>query len=326
MVDGYGREINYLRISVTDRCNLRCQYCMPAEGIQTLTHDQILTLEEIQRVVKVAATVGIKKVRLTGGEPLVRKNLLRFIEYMKDIDEIDDVSITTNGILFPDMAEELKNAGLNRVNISMDTMVPERYSFITRGGKLEIVQLAVQKALALGMKPVKLNVVVIKGFNDVELMDFAQLAYDYPLHVRFIEFMPIGDLLFWDRKKMFSAAQMREIIEKEFTLEEGKRIRGNGPACYYGIKGGIGSLGFINPISSHFCAECNRIRLTADGKLRPCLYDHHEVDLKKALRDGTSDEGIRDLVVQAIQQKPERHHMDRGWGENNSRKMSQIGG
>jgi cyclic pyranopterin phosphate synthase len=299
---------------------------MPEEGITALEHEQILSFEEIQRIVKVAAGMGIKKVRLTGGEPLVRKDLPQLLRYIDDIEAIDDLSMTTNGILFEDQAEDLRAAGLNRVNISLDTLLPERFAYITRGGKIEKVKRAIFKALEMNMNPVKINTVVIKGFNDDELLDFAHLAYQYPLHIRFIEYMPVGDLLTAEGKLGVSAEKMRHSIEQAYTLVPGKKVRGNGPAKYYDIVGGKGSLGFINPISNHFCAECNRLRLTAEGKMRACLYDLHEIDLKPALADTSSDRGLRDLFIQAVNSKPQRHHMSEGWGQGNRRKMVQIGG
>jgi len=253
MKDSYGREINYLRVSITDRCNLRCRYCMPEEGITKIEHYNILSLEEIYNLIRVASGLGIKKVRLTGGEPLIRKNIVQLISNIAGLSEIDDLALTTNGILFSDMAEELKNAGLKRVNISMDTMVGEKFKYITRGGNLEKVSDAVFKALELGMEPVKINTVVIKGFNDSEIMDFAALAYKYPLHIRFIEFMPVGDLLFWSQEKLISIDEIKKKIEQEYEIYEGSKIEGNGPAKYYHLQGGMGTIGFISPMSNHFC-------------------------------------------------------------------------
>lgn len=325
MLDGQGREINYLRVSVTDRCNLRCQYCMPESGISHVGHNDILSLEEIARLVRVGASIGIRKVRLTGGEPLVRRNLSQLIQYINDIKEIDDIAITTNGVLFAPLAEELKAAGLNRINFSLDSMVAEKYRYITRSGNLTTVLNSIEKALALEIHPIKLNTVVIKGFNDDEIMDFTELAYKYPLHVRFIEFMPIGDLLFWHKDRLMTSQETKQRIEQKYVLEETCKIDGNGPASYYKISGGAGSVGFIAPMSNHFCAQCNRIRMTAEGKLRACLYEQGETDLRLALRN-SSDEELRQLFVATLNEKPRRHHMQTGWGEDNHRKMYQIGG
>lgn len=325
MVDSFGRHINYMRISITDRCNLRCRYCMPEEGVKDLGHGIILSLEDIARLTRVAAQVGIRKVRLTGGASGT-KNITGLIKDIAAIPEIDDIAMTTNGILFPAMAGELKEAGLKRVNISMDTLNEERFAYITRRGGLSSVRQAIFKALELDMHPVKINVVVIRGFNDDEINNFARLAYDYPLHIRFIEYMPVGDLLFWEPERMMSSEEIRNVLQNEYELIPEKTVEGNGPARYYQLTGGKGSLGFISPMSHQFCAECNRIRLTADGKLRGCLYEKQEVDLKEALKRGATDDELRELFLQAIKSKPARHNMNSGWGQLNTRKMYQIGG
>jgi len=326
LLDTKGRNINYMRISITDRCNLRCLYCMPKEGVDLLGHASILSLEQIARLVRVAAGIGIRKVRLTGGEPLVRRNVVQLVKYIKDIDGIDDISLTTNGVLFADMAADLQAAGLDRVNFSLDSLIEEKYGYITRAGKLSAVMKSIDLALAMGMDPVKINTVLIRGFNDSEILDFAQLAYAHPLHIRFIEFMPIGDLQFWNRDNILTSEETRRIIKKKYHLVEGKKIKGNGPAKYYYLEGGKGSVGFISPMSNHFCAECNRIRMTAEGRLRGCLYDRNESDLKLALENRASDEQLRQIFLETINSKPEKHQMDKGWGADNHRKMYQIGG
>jgi cyclic pyranopterin phosphate synthase len=299
---------------------------MPLEGVQKLGHDRILSLEEIARLVRVAAQVGIRKVRLTGGEPLIRRNISRLIGYIREIPEIDDIALTTNGTLFYDMAEELRGAGLDRINFSLDTMVAEKYKYITRQGKLEDATRAINKALELKMDPVKINTVLIKGFNDNEVMDFADLAFNRPLHIRFIEFMPIGDLKFWNQENIISSSETINMIKRKYKLVEGKTIKGSGPAKYYTLEGGQGSVGFISPMSNHFCGECNRIRMTAEGKLRGCLYDKTESDLKLAVRAGDRDEDLRQIFFKTINSKPDKHNMNSGWGSENHRKMYQIGG
>lgn len=327
MVDGFGREINYMRISVTDRCNLRCLYCMPEEGIDSkLARKEILSLEELARLTRIAALAGIKKVRLTGGEPLVRRNIEKLVEYIAGIPEIDDIALTTNGIRFKPMANNLKRAGLKRVNFSLDSLKPERFRYITRGGDIKPVMESIFTALDLGLTPVKINTVVIRGFNDDELIDFASLAYDYPLHIRFIEFMPVGDLLFWHEDKLIKSDQIKSRLEKEFELTLPDKIVGSGPAKYFSLKGGRGSVGFISPMSNHFCSECNRIRLTADGKLRGCLYSKNELDLWEAMKKGATSEELVMLFLEAINNKPGQHEMKSGWGVENERKMYQIGG
>jgi len=326
MLDNYQRDINYLRVSVTDRCNLRCRYCMPEEGVGNLGHYMILSLEDMARLIKISTSVGIRKVRFTGGEPLVRRNIGQLIRYTSQVAGIDDIAITTNGILYAGMAKELKEAGLTRVNISLDTLSEPKYRFITRRGDLKDAQAAIFKALELEMHPVKINTVIIRGFNDNEIMDFARLAYEYPLHLRFIEFMPIGDLHYWKKERMISIDEVKSQIEKKYELQADKTIKGNGPAKSYRIAGGKGSLGFIAPMSNHFCSECNRLRMTADGKLRGCLYDKRETDLKTAIMSGASDKELEMLFREAIIMKPARHYMNAGWGNENERKMFQIGG
>jgi len=326
MLDSYAREIDYLRISVTDRCNLRCRYCMPEEGIESIGHANILTFEQIVRLIKVATKIGIRKIRFTGGEPLVRKNIINLIAQVAEIPQIEDIAITTNGVLFAAMAEDLKNAGLTRVNFSLDTFIPEKFNYITRLGDLNDVTRAINKALQVGIAPIKINTVVMKGFNDNEILDFVKLAYEMPLHVRFIEFMPIGDLPFYQKERLFTMDEIKQIIELRYDLLSGSTLQGNGPAKSYQIKGGMGTVGFISAMSSHFCSECNRIRMTVDGKLRGCLFDKKEISLKMALDNGASDEKLASLFSKAIREKPNRHHMNEGWGADNERKMYQIGG
>lgn len=326
MLDRIGRDINYLRISVTDRCNLRCRYCMPPEGYDLGAHHDILNLEEIARLVRIASYTGIKKVRLTGGEPLLRRNIVQLIRYLKAIPGIDDIAVTTNGILLPDMADELQQAGLNRVNISLDTLKPDRYSYITRGGAFEKAVKAMEVSLERGFNPVKINTVLVKGFNDDEIMDFCRITIDYPVHVRFIEFMPIGELDFWEADRIVKNGEVLETIQNHFVIRPEKMSSGGGPAKYYRIEGARGTVGFISPMSNHFCHECNRLRLTADGKLRACLYDETERDLKRALREGASDKEIEKLIIDSIAFKPEKHAMGQvAWGEHD-RKMFEIGG
>jgi cyclic pyranopterin phosphate synthase len=299
---------------------------MPEDGIENVDGASVLTLEQIVQLVRVAARVGVRKVRFTGGEPLVRKNIAGLIAKVAEIPQIDDIAITTNGGLFTEMAEELKAAGLTRVNFSLDSFDPQRFNYITRRGHLDAVLRSISKALTLGMAPVKINTVVMKGFNDDEILNFANLAYEWPLHVRFIEFMPIGDLPFFQKDRFVSASETMQRIESHFELIKGSSLQGNGPAKSYQIKGGMGTVGFISPMSSHFCYECNRIRMTADGKLRGCLFGKQETNLKLALENGVSDEKLADMFKEAIRAKPQRHHMNEGWGTDNTRKMYQIGG
>ena len=326
MKDDCSREINYLRISVTDRCNLRCTYCMPREGIKPISHHEILRNEEIERLVRAAALVGINKIRLTGGEPLVRKGLLELIKLIAAVPEIDDIALTTNGVLLPDMAARLKEAGLKRVNISLDTLKPRRYEEVTRMGKIGDVWRGIEAALEQGFHPVKINVVAIRGFNNDEILDLVGLSFKYPLHVRFIELMPIGISDAWASYRHIPVFEIKDIIERGMgKLQEVKRMDGNGPAKYYHLPGIQGSIGFISPVSDHFCSYCNRLRLTAEGRLRPCLYSNKEIDVKKPLRSNATDMELAKLFAQAIKLKPTRHNIGEGWQEQD-RIMSQIGG
>lgn len=325
MIDTFNRKINYLRISVTDRCNLRCVYCMPPEGVKQTPHWEILSLEEIRRVVDAASDVGIRKIRITGGEPLVRKNILDLFQYISANPNIDDLSVTTNGILFADMAEDLKKAGLNRVNFSLDSLVADNFKDITRVGKFDDVWRGIQKALELDLHPVKLNVVAVRGVNDQEFADFARLSRELPLHIRFIELMPIGECNPWAVGNFIAAEEIMQRLQQEFgALETEIKVTGSGPAKYYRLPGAKGTIGFITAISEHFCGTCNRLRLTANGQLRPCLYGNQEFDLKTPLRNGVSRQELAELIAKAIRHKPNQHHMEDGWTDR--RVMSQIGG
>ncbi|MEW6182498.1 MAG: GTP 3',8-cyclase MoaA [Bacillota bacterium] len=306
MQDNFHREINYLRVSVTDRCNLRCVYCIPREGVPLLPHAEVLRLEEVERVVRAGVLTGVRKVRFTGGEPLVRKGFTSLVEMIARIPEIDDLAVTTNGILFGTYANELKNAGLKRVNLSLDTLRPERYRRITGGGELAKVLAAMETALESGFHPVKLNTVVVKGFNDDEITALARLSIDRPLHVRFIELMPFGPAKEWGKDASIPTGEVKKRLESEFgTLEAGKKPAGGGPARYYRLPGAAGTVGFISGMSGHICARCNRLRLTAAGKLRPCLFGEHEVDIKGPLRGGAGIEELAGIIRTAIRSKYE---------------------
>ncbi len=322
--DSFQRPINYLRISVTDRCNLRCVYCMPAEGVPLMSHADILSYEEIYTVVKAAAEMGINKVRLTGGEPLVRAGLSDLVRLLVSIDTIDDISLTTNGTRLAQYAVELKEAGLHRVNVSLDSLKPERFRQITRCGSLEDTLEGIEAAKTAGLTPVKINAVVMAGVNDDELTDFAAKTVSDGWHVRFIELMPVnGDEPVTD--KLFSASEMRERIEAMGKLEPSEVEVGNGPAKYYRLPGANGTIGFITPVTEHFCYRCNRLRLTADGKLRPCLLSEEEIDLKEPLRSGASVLELKKLIEKAIASKPKGHHLAEG-KKQKGRPFSQVGG
>lgn len=326
MRDKCCREINYLRVSVTDRCNLRCIYCLPREGVRLVPSHEILRIEEIVRLLKAASQAGIKKVRLTGGEPLIRKGLVDLVAAINEIPGIDDLALTTNGIHLPLLGRELKEAGLRRVNISLDTLDDGMYRRITRHGELGQAWNGIEKALELGLNPVKINAVVIKGLNDGEVEDLAALTLKYPLHVRFIELMPMGACEDWALKGYIPSAEVKKIIEDSMgTLEQGHKTYGCGPAKYYKLSGAPGTIGFIGALSEHFCHTCNRIRLTADGMIRPCLHGSREIDVKTALRRGADCSELAGFFRQAVSEKPVRYFTDRGW-QGKKRVMSQIGG
>ena len=323
MQDQFQRQIDYLRISVTDRCNLRCKYCMPVEGVQWMPHESILSFEEILRLMKISTQIGFRRFRITGGEPLVRKGVLNFLREGALLPGVEDLMLTTNGMLLPEMAFDLKAAGVQRVNISLDTMDPEKFSDNTRGGDVSRVFQGIFRSLEAGLNPVKINVVVVRGFNTAELSGFLALAKQYPLHIRFIELMPIG-ISSDHRSDFVPIKEMKELLGiHEYVPTLG--IRGGGPAEYFQPSGFKGSIGFISAMSRHFCDRCNRVRLTADGKLRPCLHSKHEVDLREALRDGSADSAILKLFAQAVWHKPAEHHMN-DEALQGLRVMSQIGG
>ena len=325
-LDNFARPINYLRISITDRCNLRCVYCMPSEGIELRSHRDILTLEEISRVAEAAAAVGISKIRLTGGEPLARLGLPDLVQMISGTPGIDDISMTTNGTLLARHANELAAAGLNRVNVSLDTLRPERFRQITRRGTLADVWAGIKAAHMAGLNPIKLNVVVIRGLNENEVTDFAQMTLARPWHIRFIEIMPLGTNAAWAGDGYVPMTKVRKLIEDAFgPLEPVGGPAGNGPARYYRLAGAVGTLGFISPVSEHFCFSCNRLRLTADGKLRPCLLSDYEMDLRAPLRAGASADKLADLLRAGIMRKPEGHHLSRGEMPS-KRVMAEIGG
>lgn len=323
-MDFYKREIDYLRISITDRCNLRCYYCMPAEGVEFIEHQQILRYEEITEIVKVAVRLGIKKIRLTGGEPLVRPEAAKLVKMIKDIAGIEEISLTTNGILLEKYADKLKSAGLDRVNISLDTLQADKYKEITGFDKYQEVIAGINAAVKVGLNPVKINIVLMKGVNDDEIFDFINLSKCKALDVRLIEFMPAGNNASKAYDRYLGIDEVKKLIFSKYALLPVSVEKGNGPAEYYKIAGGKGRIGFIAPISNHFCTDCNRLRLTASGKLRPCLAKEQEFDLKSILRKEKSTLNMEDVFLQAIKAKPRGHQMYQE--ECFSKNMSQIGG
>jgi GTP 3',8-cyclase len=330
MFDKFNREINYLRVSITDRCNLHCSYCRPKEGISLQGHEDILRYEEIIRIVSIAVKMGLVKVRITGGEPLVRRGFVDFIAALKKISGLRDISLTTNGILLEEFARKIFDAGIGRINISLDSLNKDKYFRITNGGNLEAVLRGIARAEEVGFSPIKINTVAIKGFNDDEVLEFAGLAVYKPFQVRFIELMPVGQANLDYGEDYIPATQLIKKISERYELEQirNKKNKSDGPAKIFKIKGGRGEIGFINPVSDHFCLTCNRLRLTSDGKLRVCLLKETEIDLKKALRENCSDTELEKLIRDAILLKPKQH--DLVCTENSLKKcyrnMSEIGG
>ncbi len=324
IVDSYHRHINYMRISVTDHCNLSCIYCT-SRAVPHLLHDDILRYEEIHRVVQAAAGLGVKKIRLTGGEPLARLNLSRLVELTSQVEGIDEVSLTTNGILLDRYAAELKASGLKRVNISLDTFKADKFQRITGSDKLRDVLRGIEAAKKAGLNPVKINMVVLKGINDDELLDFARMTSSDGWHVRYIEHMPFAGTWHEDKELVSIGKIMESIGESLGELQPTFPTSGNGPARYYQLPNAEGTIGFIGAMTECFCAECNRFRLTAGGKLRPCLLDDDEVDIRGPLRNDASIEELEQLIQEAAVLKQAQHHL----GEEPApakRQMRQIGG
>ncbi len=322
--DSFNRPIDYLRISVTDRCDLRCIYCMSPDGVRLMSGDALLTYEEICRIVQAAAELGISKIRITGGEPLVRSGLPKLIEMVAHIDGIDDISLTTNGTLLSRYAAELKQADLRRVNVSLDTLKADKFELITRRDGLDDVLEGIGAARSVGLSPVKLNMVVMAGINDDELLDFAAKTINEEWHVRFIELMPLnGESAIIPQ--FVSASDIRQRLEVLGRLEPCLPDVGNGPAKYFRFPQARGTVGFITPVSEHFCFKCNRLRLTCDGKLRLCLFSADEVDLKQPLRSGISSAGLKRLIEEAVANKPQRHRIAEGHIPKD-RPFSQVGG
>ncbi|GMB00295.1 GTP 3',8-cyclase MoaA [Pelosinus sp. IPA-1] len=320
LYDIVGRRIHYLRVAVTDRCNFRCQYCMPSDGVKWTEHDNILRYEELLRIIHAFTSLGIDKVRITGGEPLVRKGLIPFLKKVTAIAGIKEVVLTTNGSMLEEYAPLLKKAGVKRVNVSLDTLYPERFKKITGQDALHQVLAGIKKAQAVGLTPIKINMVVMKDFNSDELVDFANLAMENPYQIRFIEYMPFCS----DKNYLFTAAEIKQqLITAGFTtmLPE---VSNNSPAQVYRFPQSQGSIGFITPVSQHFCSSCNRIRLTPDGNLKPCLLSNQEYSLRDVLRAGISDQELLDTIRQVVWNKPMEHELKKG--KKSERGMYRIGG
>lgn len=326
MLDSYERTVNYLRVSVTDRCNFRCVYCMPPQGREWLDHSEILAYEELLRLINVFSGEGITNIRLTGGEPLVRRGIVDFVGAVAALGRIRDISLTTNGSLLPPLARGLKTAGLDRVNISLDTVNPISFARLTTCGRVEDTIKGVESAIEACLEPVKLNVVLTDALSEKDLAYFVDLVYRHPIAVRFIEYMPIGGHCFSGGLDVATVKKQLSNVGRAMLKPTGA-VRGNGPAKYYQFPKALGTFGFITPVSDHFCSACNRLRLTADGKLRPCLLSREEFDIKTPLRSGVSDEELAAIFRQAVRAKPQGHSLCRASGfPAFGRSMSQIGG
>jgi cyclic pyranopterin phosphate synthase len=324
--DGHGRLIGDLRVSVTDRCNFRCQYCMPAEGLPWLERSELLTFEEIERIVRLFVPLGVRSVRLTGGEPLVRRELPKLIAMLSAIEGLADLSLTTNGYLLARMAEDLVAAGLERINVSLDSLSRDRFFEMTRRDSLAQVLEgleALERFPQLG--PVKVNCVAMRGFTEDEVLPFAELARRKPYQVRFIEFMPLDANRAWSEDRVLTGAEIREMIDRVHPLEPVER-KPHATAQVWRFRDGQGEVGFVNPVSEPFCADCDRIRLTAEGKLRTCLFSLHETDLREPLRAGVGDEELVEVVREAVWRKELKHHVSEPGFRQPPRTMSQIGG
>jgi len=324
LYDSFGRSINYLRLSVTDRCNLRCMYCMPAAGMPAIKHSDVLSYEELLQVAEAAVAIGVEKIRVTGGEPLVRKGIIPFLERLAIIPGLKRLVLTTNGILLPEMAEELRCAGVESLNISLDSFRPDTFSSITRGGDVQQVLKGIAAAEKAGFKLIKINVVVMRGVNDDEVADFAALTIDKPYRVRFIEYMPTLRDDKWKQRTM-AGEELLELLSRRFSLRPVKKESMDGPATYYQINGAAGMVGVITPVSCHFCGECNRIRVTSSGVAKGCLFSTESRDLKPAIRTG-NNQAIRDALRFVVNDKPEHHAIAEQVRHHPVLPMSQVGG
>lgn len=326
MIDGIGRTIDYIRISVTDRCNLRCVYCMPEEGVESIPHERILRFQEILRICRILAGSGIHKIKLTGGEPLVRKGIAELVADLKKIDGIDSVTITTNGVLLEELYDQLVDAGIDAVTVSLDTLDPLAYRQITRRDEADRVKRGLESVIRKGRVPVKINCVPVQGLKERELLTLAGLARENPVHVRFIEMMPIG---LGSQFPFVKEDELRTVLERRlghFTPCDD--VPGNGPCHYFAVEGFKGRIGFISAVSHKFCESCNRVRLTADGFLKTCLQYDCGVALKPLFLEGCTDQELESAILSALKKKPLGHHFEGGaaLSGKESRGMSQIGG
>ena len=325
LIDRYNRHINYLRISIIDHCNLRCIYCSPSNNIFKLPKKEILTYEEILRLVNIGVKLGISKVRITGGEPLIRKNLYDFLIQLNHIKGIDDVSLTTNGVLLKDNIDKIKSSGIKRINISLDTLSRQKYYKITGVDAFKKVWEGINMALSEGFYPIKLNVVALNGINDDELEAFGKLSIEYPFHIRFIEYMPFGTE-YMNKAGHLLAPEMKNILKRLGNMIPINTCANNGTAERYRFENAKGEIGFISPLSRHFCSTCNRLRLTANGMLRSCLLSDRQTDIKGPLRAGASDQVLAGIFLKAVFFKQDKHHVICSRDSHISGRMRAIGG
>lgn len=325
MKDPFGREINYLRISITDRCNLRCRYCMPEDGVPKLAREEILTYEEILRVVEAALAMGFRKFRITGGEPLARRDVVSFIQELSSLKGVEMVALTTNGVLLAPMVSSLKGAGLARINISLDTLSPERFSWITRFQAFSKVIEGLEAAMEAGFERVKINMVPLRGINDDEIVDFAVLTENRPLEVRFIEQFPYGASLS-PSETFLPSREVKRRIARVFPLLKIREANQECTSTLYRIQGFRGTIGLISPLSEKFCTSCNRLRLTPDGFLKSCLFSKEEVSIKEVLRKGKDQQVLEDCLARAIRSKQKSHPLKEGMDFLSRRKMVRLGG
>ena len=326
LVDAFRRPITYLRVSVTDRCNLRCVYCMPEAGLPWIAKPDILSYEEIASIVRAAASIGVRSIRLTGGEPLIRRDLARLVAMIAAVPGIDDIALSTNALLLTEQAPELAAAGLRRVNISLDTLQDERFTAIARRPGLDRVLAGIEAAIAAGLTPVKINCVVMRGANDDELEAFAELTRERAVHIRFIEVMPVTENVELQRDAWVSSDEVLTRLNALGTLRPVPNPHGNGPARTFAYDGAPGTVGVISPLAHDYCETCNRVRLSADGRLKLCLFGDNMIDLRTPLRGGGGEEAIVDILRASMHVKPERHHLALGETASMMRAFSEIGG
>jgi cyclic pyranopterin phosphate synthase len=325
LIDPYNRHLNYLRISITDRCNLKCIYCVPRDLVPRLSHDEIMTYEEILRLVRIGIRLGISKIRVTGGEPLVRKGVYGFLADLSKLDGLADLSLTTNGVALKANLHKIKAAGIKRINISLDTLDRKKFERITGFDRFDQVWQGIEMAMEMGFQPIKLNIVALNGVNDDELADMARLSMNFPLHIRFIEYMPIGESQIGNGPLLL-APEIKQRISVLGNLIPVPNTLNDGPAQRYHFEGAAGEVGFIHALSHHFCDRCNRLRLTARGQLRPCLLSDHHEDVKGIMRSGGTDEQLAEVFFKAVDHKPSDHNLAVQKTSRICSQMSSIGG